>query len=185
MDARFLRSRTLLHAAVLVLAAEHPVRDISVSELCRRAGVTRETFYRHTPSVPDLLAAALGDELEETMARVPPTAPIGEAERALLAHVAERGAAYRNAMDPLLIAPVRSRLEQFLRAGLADLLERRPALAPTEIAGDPMAIIMAVAYAASGTVGAIEEWLRAGGDDVDRAVAIVLAASPEWWLAPE
>lgn len=185
MDARFLRSRTLLHDAVLVLAAGHPVRDISVAELCRRAGVTRETFYRHAPSVADLLAAALGDELEAAMALVPSTAPIGEAERALLAHVASRAAAYRNAMDPLLIAPVRSRLERFLREGLAELLERRPALAPTALEGDETAARMAVAYAASGTVGAIEEWVRAGGSDVDRAVEIVFAASPQWWLSPE
>lgn len=185
MDARFVRSRTLLRAAALELAAARPVADITVAELCRRAGVTRETFYRHAPSVADLLAAALGEELEAALARVPPTEPVGVAERALLTHVADRALVYRHAMNPLLIAPVRHWLDRSLRAGLTDLLARRPELVPSEIAGDPVAVSMAVAYAAAGTIGAVEEWLRTGATDVDRAVEIVLAASPQLWLAPE
>ena len=42
---------------------------------------------------------------------------------------------------------------------------------------------MFAAYAASGTVGAIEAWLVSGDlDDTDAATQAILAASPEWWL---
>lgn len=41
---------------------------------------------------------------------------------------------------------------------------------------------MAIAYAAGGTVAAAEAWLAAGDlDDIERAVHVMLSASPQWW----
>lgn len=161
------------------------MRELSVAGVCRAAGVTRETFYRHAPSVTVLLADALSDDLAACLAETPAAAPLGEAERLLLEHIWERAAVYRGAMDPLLVAPVRERIEDYLRVGLGDLLVRRPQLLPPALRGDDLGARIAVAYAAAGTVGAIEAWLLDGAGDVDHAVRAVLEASPQWWLAAE
>jgi AcrR family transcriptional regulator len=141
MDARSHRSQESLRSAVLTLAARSPIADVTASAICREAGVTRDTFYRHTTSPVDLLADALGAEIAVIMAAIAEHPAIGDAERALLTHVRARG-----------------------------------------LNGDDRALLMATAYAAAGTVGAIEEWLLSGADDIDRAAEVILAASPDWWL---
>ncbi len=182
MDARLLRTRSRLHAAIMTLAAETPIADISVTEICRTAAVTRDTFYRHADSPTALLAEALAAEIAETMRVLPSSESIGDGERALLTHVHTRAAVYRGALRPGLAAPVRAVLEIAIRDGLELWAELHPSILPDLIAADPIARDLAVSYAATGTIGAIEAWLRSGEDDIERAVKIILAASPEWWL---
>jgi hypothetical protein len=66
---------------------------------------------------------------------------------------------------------------------LAEHLLRRPEIVPLGIAPhDGTAQSMAIAYAAGGTVAAAEAWLAAGDlDDIERAVHVMLSASPQWW----
>lgn len=182
MDARAQRSREHLREAVLTLAARTPIADVTASAICIAAGVTRDTFYRHAESPVDLLADALSAEIAESMAILPRSDTIGDGERALLKHVRVRADVYRRAMHPLLAAPVRANLERSIRSGLDLWVTLHPGILPSPFVDDPTALRIAIAYAAAGTVGAIEEWLRSGDDDTDRAVSLILAASPEWWL---
>ena len=182
MDARSLRSRSKLHAAILALSTATQIADISVSAICREAGVTRDTFYRHANNPIGLLADALGAEIDELMIVLPESDAIGDGERVLLEHVQRRAAVYRGAMRPLLAAPVRSNLEQSIRGGLELWARLHPHIVPAVFVDDETAMRMAIAYAAAGTVGAIEEWLRSDDTDIERAVEVILAASPQWWL---
>ena len=182
MDARARRSQEKLRSAVISLAAATPITEITVSAICREAGVTRDTFYRHADSPIDLLADALSAEIDDAMVILPKAEGIGDGERALLGHVQRRADVYRGAMHPLLAAPVRSNLERSIRAGLELWLQLHPDIVPVVFVDDEPAMRLAIAYAASGTVGAIEEWLRSQDTDIERAVEIILAASPEWWL---
>lgn len=180
MDPRALRSRTALHDAVLALTARTPLEALSAAEICRTAGVTRDTFYRHATNPTDLLATALSAEIEA----LPVRDRIDDAERDLLEHVRDRAEVYRHAMNPALAAPVRAALERVLRAGLDAWLDAHPGIAPDAVRADASARAIAVAYAAGGTVAAIEHWLQGaeGALDVESATRAILAASPEWWL---
>ncbi|MDP3952197.1 TetR/AcrR family transcriptional regulator [Microbacterium sp.] len=182
MDARARRSQEKLRSAVISLAMAAPIAEITASAICRGAGLTRDTFYRHANSPVDLLADALRAEIDELMTALPESDAIGDGERALLEHVRRRAAVYRGAMNPLLAAPIRSNLDQSIRGGLELWARLHPQIVPELFVGDEAAMRMAVAYAAAGTVGAIEEWLRSDDMDVEQAVEVILAASPEWWL---
>ncbi|MBN7794520.1 hypothetical protein JF531_12745 [Microbacterium esteraromaticum] len=182
MDARVRRSRDALRAAVLEAAAVTPIAQLTVSQICQSAGVTRDTFYRHAAAPAELLADALEAELEPILADMPATRVLDESERALLTHIQQRAAVYRGAMQPLLAAPIRFALDAALRRGLRLWLQLHPDIVPDAIAADPAALRIAIAYSAAGTVGAIEEWLPDGGDP-DRAAEMILAASPQWWRA--
>ncbi|WP_301113549.1 hypothetical protein [Microbacterium sp.] len=182
MDARSRRSRESLRAAVMELAGQMPISEVTVSSICTAAGVTRDTFYRHSESPVQLLADALSAEIDAAMEILPQTDAIGDGERALLEHIRRRASVYRGAMQPLLAAPVRSNLEASIRSGLLLWAELHAQIVPPVFAEDASAMRIAVAYAAAGTVGAIEEWLRSDDDDIDRAVRLILSASPEWWL---
>jgi AcrR family transcriptional regulator len=182
MDARSLRTREALREAVLGLAEQQPIGDVSVAALCRRADVTRDTFYRYADSPVALLAEVLADEIAELSASFTPGTPIGDAERRLLEHVISRAEIYRGAMQPLLAPAIRAELERVVRDGLVQWAQQHPGIAPDEIADDADSVRLAATYAAAGTVGAIELWLREGAHDVDWAVRAILAASPSWWL---
>ncbi|WP_327436570.1 MULTISPECIES: hypothetical protein [unclassified Streptomyces] len=186
MDSRFLRSQRSLRTAVLQLAAEQSPQSLSVAAVCRVAGVTRDTFYRHAGSPVDLLASALGEEIAEVVGGYGDMSGLADfraGEHALLTHVAGRAVVYRNALDPQLLAPLRANLERVIRDYLRDHLSRHPENLPVGIeAEDLSAVGVVAAYAAAGTVGAVEAWLAEEPLDVERGVRLILAASPEFWF---
>ncbi|RAZ34761.1 TetR/AcrR family transcriptional regulator [Microbacterium sp. SMR1] len=181
MDPRSMRSREALRRAALDLAAVRPLADLSVSEICRTAGVTRDTFYRHADSPVALVADALSVELAEALSDVGELDSLSTAEALLLSHVKKRADVYRGALHPSLAAPIRGVLERVVAGGLEEWLARHPEIEPPAMDDQPTREI-AVAYAAGGTVAAIEVWLRSGADDAAWATRAILAASPEWWL---
>ena len=67
-DARQRRSRDALYIALDQLLAERPYREISVSDLAQRAGIGRQTFYRHFPSIDAMLRERFDADLAEQMA---------------------------------------------------------------------------------------------------------------------
>lgn len=181
MDPRSMRSREALRRAALDLAADRPLAELSVAEICRAAGVTRDTFYRHAESAVLLVADALSVELDAVLSDVGDLDSLSVAEGLLLEHVRTRADVYRGALQPALAAPIRAVLERVVAAGLEDWLDRHPEIEPRAI-DDLPAREIAIAYAAGGTIAAIEVWLRSGAGDVAWATRAILAASPEWWL---
>ena len=64
-DVRHERTRKRLAGAVLSLASRRDISSASVSELSRRAGIYRTTFYAHADTVVELLTKVLSSELDE------------------------------------------------------------------------------------------------------------------------
>ncbi|MGK9147680.1 TetR/AcrR family transcriptional regulator [Plantibacter flavus] len=193
MDPRQARTRRSLRDAIYVLAAEKPIEQVTVAEVARAASITRDTFYRHAPTPVHLLADFLGEELDEFLAAhadLPDRSDtelsvFDESERDLLQHVAGHATIYRNAMSPRLVGPLRDALINRIENALTHHLTRHPHIAPMREAGisPERHARMLVAYAGTGTVGAIEEWLLSGDlDDIDAAARTIIAASPGWWL---
>jgi AcrR family transcriptional regulator len=65
VDPRSARSAEALAIAVVELASSQDVTTITITELCRRAGVTRKTFYNHAATPMELLRRALVAELDQ------------------------------------------------------------------------------------------------------------------------
>lgn len=59
-----------LKTALLDLIRERPYRDLTVAELCRRAGVSRMAFYRNYQVVNDLFREAATDLNQEILRAV-------------------------------------------------------------------------------------------------------------------
>jgi AcrR family transcriptional regulator len=196
MDPRQRRTRTRLHKVIHELATEQPVDGITIAEVARAAGVTRDTVYRHAESAVTLLAQALETELEDLVERTSQLPAVSETGRsvfhgpelALFQHVAEHAAIYRNAMSPRLSAPIRDLLIRSSARALTSHLQRHPGIAPLvdgRVATDHERR-MFVAFAASGTIGAVEAWLESGDlSDLESAAAATLAGAPTWWMGFE
>lgn len=193
MDPRRARSRTALREAILRLAADRALADITVAEVVALAGVSRPTFYAHAPSPGALAADALGDELESMRVdfersahRTPPGQPtMLTPERALVAHVARHADIYRRNLVAGSDGNLRALLVGAIERGLREHLLRNPGIAPSASAdADTWSTESAVyaAIAAAGTVAGIERWLSdPGAIGQEDLVQILLRGNAEWW----
>jgi AcrR family transcriptional regulator len=75
MDPRTRRSRAALETALRELIAERDLSQISVSDITKRAGVNRSTFYEHYTDVHDLAAAACTTVFDALVAASPAAVP--------------------------------------------------------------------------------------------------------------
>lgn len=189
MDPRQERSRARLRAAVLGEVADRPLALVTVAAVSRRAEVGRDTFYRHAESTAELLADALRAELEAKVAvlsrfRGSRADLFDRRQAAIIRHISQHAAVYRHAMDPTLAAAVRAMLQGRMEAWLTAYLEAEPEIAPDTPDGlDPIAAErLYIAYAAAGTVGAVERWLLDGaGGEPRRVSQTLLKAAARWW----
>ena len=196
-DPRFARSAQALADAVLELAAVTPIEDIAVTDLAKRAGVTRATFYNHATGPEALLARVLGAELDQVRQQfldaiqAHPEDLEGtwkSSARLLMDHIDSHADVYRTGLSRSETGRG-SVLAQLLAHHIEGTLEvYRDLLGvaePTDPAGRARARI-AAAYLSHGIVGGYRAFL-AGPEprDAELALEVIVGATPrEWFDAP-
>ncbi|CAN5223179.1 hypothetical protein BH09ACT1_BH09ACT1_18090 [soil metagenome] len=202
MDPRAERSDGALRAAILELAARANVGLISVTELCRQAGISRGTFYNHAqnhgylPTPAGLLARVLTQDLDfirERMERdFESRTALGVVVRTslelLLDHVVSRWAVYRRGLSedasPELLMLLVTHFEVSVRQFMARSRRSLPGItvdsSPERRAEAENILSSAVAHS---YVGVIRGWLREDTrDDLDFVLGLWFASTPRWML---
>ena len=181
VDPRARRSKDALEAALLDLVADRDLAQISVSDITKRAGVSRSTFYEHYADVHSLAASActdLFDELVEGTLLIDPQIVVSPGQDnpliAAFRHFAANARLYRSLLGPDGSARVINHLLQRIRVRtyvnrrilsvtpttVTPTAEGSPAGAddgPGDIPHDPEA-----AFVAGALVGIVVDWLRRG-----------------------
>lgn len=167
MDPRTRRSRSALEAALLELIAERELAQISISDVTKRAGVNRSTFYEHYTGLDDLAASACTVHFDELVKSAPLSTSdsVGDVQQArhslanLFVHVSEHAHLYRTLLGAEGSARVINHLLQRITAGArnrtASTGEHDDDFA--EHPHDP-----AAAFIAGAVLGAVIDWLRRG-----------------------
>lgn len=189
MDARRRRSRDRLHRAVLDLARDDSVTDLTVTQVADAAGVHRSTFYEHADSPASLLQAALLAELDGLRADLladPSDEAVREVTHGVLEHVRAHAPIYRRGLAPdagadglhgVLAEHFLESARQVLRSG-----RLRIPLRIDGVSAD-VTVDAAARFVSAGTVGVIQAWLEPAGDpDVATFEALYDALVPDWWL---
>lgn len=192
MDARQIRSRTALAAAILELATERPVDSLTVSEVAERAGVHRSTFYEHASSPVELLQSVLRTELDDI--RLHYLAEVGEADvaaavtavtEAVLQHVDRYDLIYTRGLGAASGAgSLHSMLSEHFQESSRQLQRRDAFSIPLRVNGMAHSVVReSVAhYVAGGAVGAIEVWLTtARPRQTHPFLELFAALVPSWW----
>lgn len=123
MDPRVARTRSSLQEALLELAREHQLDDITIADITGRAGVNRSSFYQHYTDKETLLADALENAVEKMSrqltksshdpGRMPPELSH------YLGHIAEHAWLYRRVLgehgSTVVEARLRNRIELIVR----------------------------------------------------------------------
>jgi len=189
-DPRYIRVRASLVGALLDLAAETPVEDISVSQLTTAAGVSRTTFYGHASSPTQLLAdtliAELRPQLEDIVEAMshPGVDYVGQWRRlyrVLLEHVQHRARIYKTMLGSNSLAL------SFVLDFLEDVSTRNVDAVIAQFTGEqisPLWRTMAIQQQVRNTVAMIVAWLQTGmTDPITTVIDTYLTLAPPWQLA--
>ena len=118
---RTVLTKRLFHEALLRLLKRKSIHSISVSELCREAGLNRATFYRHYDIPSSVLEEILAEEIA-FLGRLLPAEQTGSLEQRVLLvnrHIYDRRSLYfliLRDQDQRLFSFVRSKFQHsFIR----------------------------------------------------------------------
>ncbi|MCM2414972.1 TetR family transcriptional regulator [Streptomyces sp. RKAG290] len=159
-DPRTARTRGRLRAALLAACEEQPLDRVSVSEVVRRAGVGRATFYLHYADLRALAVDACAEVVRLAVealhawgdAPARPDAPPAELA-GLLGAVRDRAEVYRSLLGPGGGGPLGELLHEELRSrSLAELRRRRPAGTGAEVTAAAVAGLFC---------GVLADWVHA------------------------
>ena len=64
-NIRTQRTRAAIREALLSCGKEKPIGDLSIAEVCRRAGIDRTTFYRHYKDIDSVINDLLQEQLDQ------------------------------------------------------------------------------------------------------------------------
>ncbi len=187
LDARQEKTLARLTSAVLALAAEQPITEVTVSRLAATAGVHRSTVYEYAASPVALLQRVLRGELDalraEYLVDVAPddaAAAIGGVTRAVLRHVDGHDAIYRRGLGVEGAgAGLDAMLSEHFQGSIELLLQQHSVTVP---AADELERRAIERYLADGIIGAIDVWLtRPRPRDVEALLALLERLTPPWW----
>jgi len=158
MDPRIARTHQALREALMELARERDVDEISVAEIAEVAGINRSTFYQHYRDKGVLLADVLDAVTQEAMESV--TVDLGPAELRqvllrYLTHVQANLTLYRRIFSDAVSSGVQARI----RERLEGLLLSRTDHGQGEVAGLPFPV--AAASITGAAVAIIAAWVQA------------------------
>ena len=200
-EPRAARTHEALTTALFDLLRENDLTEISISELCRTAGVHRTTFYGHYADIyafaGDSFARILDDlaELGDESTELSDTASDGDAAtaptveemtaayyasiRGQLTHILEHRGAYRMMFGTRVDAGFRRELHTRLlrHATVAVGNWNRLGLA---LDVDPAT---AAAFISGGCVGVFEQWATSDDTDVDARARDIVGAADGWYAS--
>jgi AcrR family transcriptional regulator len=152
-DARAVRTRAALRAAMLQLLGVQPLDKITILDLCQTAGIGYTTFFRHHPTKEALLDDVAAEQIAQLISL---TVPIAETEDvhaagiALFTHVSE----HRKLWSALLTGGAEAAMRsEFLR------LSRQVAATRARVNAWPPAEISTILVVSS-TVELVSWWLQ-------------------------
>jgi AcrR family transcriptional regulator len=152
-DARAVRTRAALRAAMLQLLGSKPLDKITILDLCQTAGIGYTTFFRHHPTKEALLDDVAAEQIAQLINL---TVPIAETEDvhaagiALFTYVSE----HRKLWSALLTGGAEAAMRsEFLR------LSRQVAATRARVNAWPPAEISTILVVSS-TVELVSWWLQ-------------------------
>ena len=173
-DARIVRSREALRAALLGLVEGHPLDAITIRDITDAAGVGYATFYRHFPTKAALLDDVAAAQIRRLIGlSMPSQGGVIDSYASCLAivrYVDQHRKLWRALLTGGAVATIREEIIQISREVAQDY--RRP---DSSIPDD-----LAFRFVASAMVETLAWWLEQGNQSVERGASLLnrLVISP-------
>lgn len=184
-DPRIVRTAQACELAIVELASERPISQVSIVDLTERAGVTRATFYNHYASPLELLIQVLVADLDrvhrlEDDRRAEGGLSATELLRLSIADVADHIERFKPVYLHSVHDPADGGVYDALVRHFTDYAVAFIARCTHPDLPDANRDVMA-RFVAQGFAGAIKAWL--GDRSVTKAdlVDAAMACAPLWW----
>ena len=184
-DPRISRTDQALAQAIVELASQRPVSQITVADLADRAGVTRATFYNRYSSPLELLIQVLYADLERVHrledarraeGRYSAVQMLRLATGDVADHVERFMAVYQHALhDPADDGVYEALVRHFTDYGMAFMARS----AHPDLPGTNRQVM--AQFVAHGFAGAIKAWLSDHSVTKTDLVEAAVACAPAWW----
>jgi AcrR family transcriptional regulator len=184
-DPRVTRTDQALAQAIVELAAQRPVSQITVADLAGRAGVTRATFYNRYSNPLGLLIGVLYADLERVHrledarraeGRYPAAQMLRLATGDVADHVERFMAVYQHALrDPADDGVFEALVRHFTDYALAFMARSTH----PDLPGTNHRVI--AQFVAHGFAGAIKAWVSDDAVTKTDLVEAAVACAPVWW----
>jgi AcrR family transcriptional regulator len=184
-DPRSVRTATACEVAIVELASEHPISQVTIADLADRAGVTRATFYNHYASPLELLIGVLVADLErvhrlEDARRMQGGRTAAEMLRLSIADVADHIERFMPVYQHAVHDPADGGVYEALVRHFTDYAVAFLAVCTHPELPDANHDVIAQ-FVAHGFAGAIKAWLSDASVTKSDLVHASVAAAPAWW----
>lgn len=187
-DRRTVRTVAAIESAVREALRELALDDLTVAEVCRRAGVGRPSFYTHFASIPELVSQILTAEIDDVLPiegvdeiateLIEPM--ITENFAAALELVAQDRTLYRAAFAASSSGVLRGALENAMGTRVRNIIliwQQRGVVGDVDLA-------VAVPFVSGGVARALEAWAFEDGTDSAARARAIRDEMPRWWPFP-
>lgn len=171
VDRRVLYTKMFLRESLLALMKEKPIAKITLSELCRHAGINRNTFYAHYSS-PEALLGTIQEELYEQVKQSIERSSKNGSISTLLTEICQ---AIYDSRDLCAVLFSEYGDKDFLRQ-IIDLAHDRT-IAEWKVSGiedKKEQIEMLYQFSVSGSVAVIQKWIQEGMGKSPREIAFFI-----------
>ena len=185
IDPRVVRTAHACEVAIVELASQRPISQVTIAELAERAGVTRATFYNHYSSPLELLLQVLVADLErvhvlEDKRRSEGGLPPEELLRLSIADVVDHIERFRPVYLHAVRDPADGGVYEALVTHFTDYAVAFIARCTHPDLPDANHNVMAH-FVAQGFAGAIKAWLGDRSVGKSDLVDAAMACAPIWW----
>lgn len=185
IDPRIVRTVQACELAIVELASERPISQVTIADLADRAGLTRATFYNHYSSPLQLLIAVLLSDLErvhrvEDERRAQGGSTAAELLRLSISDVADHIERFKSVYvlsvhDPADGGVYEALVRHFTEYAVAFIAQSSHPGLP-----DANRDVLAQ-FLAHGFAGAIKAWLSDPSVTKADLVEASVACAPAWW----
>ena len=188
-DRRTVRTVAAIETAVRAALGEVALDELTVAEVCRRAGIGRPSFYTHFASVPAVVAQMLTAEIDDELPvndldAVDPEAiepaitmnfaaalqiVVRDRDLYRAAYASTSSGVLRRVLEKAIETRVRNIILIWLELGLVDDVDME----------------VAVPFAAGGIATALESWAFDDSTDAAGRARAIRDQMPRWWPFPE
>jgi AcrR family transcriptional regulator len=184
-DPRIVRTAQACGAAILELASERPISQVTIADLADRAGVTRATIYNHYRSPLELLLEVLVADLErvhrvEDERRAQGGVSAAEMLRLSIADVADHIERFKAVYQQAVYDPADGAVYEALVRHFTDYAVAFIARGTHPELPDANHDVIAQ-FVAHGFAGAIKAWLSDSSLTKADLIDASVACAPPWW----
>lgn len=171
-NQRIALTRRLLRDAMLQLLCDRPLEKISVSALCRTAGINRTTFYHHYQTPNDVLVTMENEIVEELQQYVVPSLTKQSAKQ-LVTDICTTLQKHADTLRVLFRCKVDAQLSTVISSLNQSLLKLRDTLPNTRDL-DAASLRLTATFLGTGGYFLIRQWLLEEIDKTPEEIAALV-----------